>query len=358
MYPALTVLAELGDDADAVLWVGGENGMEADLVTRQNIPFSAVPAAGVHGVGLHRLPGNLIQLARGLSASRRILREFNPDVLLFTGGFVAVPMALMSIPVNSLLYVPDIEPGLALKTIARYSDRVAVTAPESQAYFSSKKQVVLTGYPVRRELRSWTRADGQTALGLQADIPTLLIFGGSKGARSLNRAALANLPQLLSLAQVIHLSGQLDWQDVDSAAKSLPANLAQRYHAFPYLHEEMGAALACADLVVSRAGASTLGEFPLFGLPAVLVPYPYAWRYQKVNAQYLAQRGAAVVIEDQNLPSQLLPAVSELIGNEEKLGSMRRAMQALARPQAAEEIANLLRELAQKAPRKGRRTTW
>lgn len=358
MYPALTVLAELGDDADAVLWVGGENGMEADLVKRQNIPFSAVPAAGVHGVGLRRLPGNVAQLARGLSASRRILREFQPDVLLFTGGFVAVPMALVGIPVNSLLYIPDIEPGLALKTIARYSDCVAVTAPESQAYFSPKKRVVLTGYPVRKELRSWTRVSGQAALGLRSELPTLLVFGGSKGARSINHATLAALPQLLTAAQVIHLSGQLDWEEVQAASKTLPTDLSSRYHAFPYLHEEMGAALASADLVVSRSGASTLGEFPIFGLPAVLVPYPYAWRYQKVNAQYLEQRGAAVVIEDQNLPAQLLPVVSELITNQGKLSGMRRAMQALSRPQAAEEIANLLRELARQAPRKGRRTTW
>lgn len=358
MYPALTVLAELGDEADAVLWVGGEKGMEADLVTRQKVPFAGIPAAGVHGIGMNRLPGNLLQLARGAFASRRILREFQPDVLFFTGGYVAVPMALMGIPINSLLYVPDIEPGLALKTLARFSDCLAVTAPESRRYFSPKKRVELTGYPVRPELMTWTRERARAALNLRGDLPVLLVFGGSKGARSINQAVAANLSHLLELAQIIHISGQLDWETISATAKNLPDHLTDRYHLFPYLHEEMGAALASADLAVSRAGASALGEFPLFGLPAVLVPYPYAWRYQKVNAHYLAERKAAVVLEDQHLQAELLPVVRNLLADQRKLNEMRSAMQSLSRPNAARDIANLLRELANRPARKGKRTLW
>lgn len=332
--------------------------MEADLVTRQNIPFAGIPAAGVHGVGLTRMPGNLLQLARGASASRRILREFQPDVLFFTGGYVAVPMALMGIPLNSLLYVPDIEPGLALKTLARFSDCLAVTVPESRQYFSPGKRVEITGYPVRPELFTWTRESGRAALNLRKDEPVLLVFGGSKGARSINQAVTARLTDLLELAQVVHISGQLDWEDVSAAAKNLPAHLGDRYHPFPYLHEEMGAALASADLAVSRAGASVLGEFPLFGLPAVLVPYPYAWRYQKVNADYLARRKAAVVLEDQRLHAELLPVVRNLLADPHRLSEMGAAMHSLSRPNAARDIASLLRELADRPARKGKRTLW
>jgi UDP-N-acetylglucosamine--N-acetylmuramyl-(pentapeptide) pyrophosphoryl-undecaprenol N-acetylglucosamine transferase len=113
----------------------------------------------------------------------------------------------------------------------------------------------------------------------------------------------------------------------------------------PYLHE-MGAALAAADLAVTRAGASTLGELPLFGLPAVLVPYPYAWRYQKVNADYLVRREAAILIQDEQLSAELLPAVQRLSRDPQQLHKMRSAMQALAQPQAAQHIAGLVRELA------------
>jgi UDP-N-acetylglucosamine--N-acetylmuramyl-(pentapeptide) pyrophosphoryl-undecaprenol N-acetylglucosamine transferase len=336
------------DNITDLLWVGGEGGMEGDLVKRQGIPFTTIPAAGVHGVGLRALPRNLVQLGRGVFASRRILRQFQPDALFFTGGYVAVPMALAGRRIPTLLYVPDIEPGLAIKSVSRFADRIAVTAEAAQKYFPSHAHTSVTGYPVRPDLASWDRKSGRRSLGLSEDLPVVLVFGGSKGARSINLTLLEYLPALLEIAQVIHISGELDWHRVETARKSLVSNHARRYHAFTYLHEEMGAALAGADLVISRAGASTLGEFPLFGLPAVLVPYPYAWRYQKVNADYLAQRGAAVIIEDSRLKEELLPTVSNLLANPTKLGAMRTSMRDLARPQAASDIAKQLLTLARK----------
>jgi len=332
--------------------------MEKDLVSRLQIPFRGIPAAGVHGVGLRALPGNLMRLAKGTIASRQILREFQPDVLFFTGGYVAVPMALMSIPRNSLLYVPDIEPGLALKTLARFADCIAVTAEESRKFFSSGKRVVVSGYPVRPEIMKWDRRAGRARFGIEEQEKVLLVFGGSKGARSINQALWSVLPELLGRMQVIHVTGQGDWPLVDEQRAQLSAEQLSRYHVFAYLHEEMGAALAAADLVVCRAGASTLGELPYFGLPAVLVPYPYAWRYQKVNAEYLASRGAAVVVENNDLAQQLLPVVTRLITEESRLAAMRSAMLGLAQPRAAEKIADLLRELAQSPAQKGRMTTW
>ncbi len=332
--------------------------MEKDLVSRLKIPFRGIPAAGVHGVGLRALPGNLLRLAKGVVASRRILREFQPDVLFFTGGYVAVPMALMGIPRNSLLYVPDIEPGLALKTLARFADCIAVTADESRKFFSAGKRVVVTGYPVRPELMKWNRSTGRAWFGIDAEAKVLLVFGGSKGARSINQALWSALPALLEEIQVIHITGQSDWGAVNAQRTQLPADLLPRYHAYPYLHEEMGAALAAADLAVCRAGASTLGELPHFGLPAVLVPYPYAWRYQKINAEYLASRGAAVVVENDDLANRLLALVPQLLNDESRLAAMRQAMLDLAQLRAAEKIADLLRELAQSPARKGRMTTW
>jgi UDP-N-acetylglucosamine--N-acetylmuramyl-(pentapeptide) pyrophosphoryl-undecaprenol N-acetylglucosamine transferase len=320
--------------------------MEAELVTRLNIPFTGIPAAGVHGVGLRSLPGNLIRLLRGALASSRILKDFRPDVLLFTGGYVAVPMALAARRLPSLLFVPDIEPGLALKVLARFASRIALTSEKSKSFFKNGKRLVVTGYPVRPELTAWTREKGRAALGLRHDAPVLLVFGGSKGARSINRALLASLHRLLDKIQVVHISGQLDWAEIIEAKKALPAELSANYHPFAYLHEEMGAALASADLAVSRAGASSLGEYPAFGLPAVLVPYPYAWRYQKVNADYLADHGAAVIVEDRTLNENFAAAVLNLLDDEQRLEAMRRAMGSLARPEAAQKIASLQLNLA------------
>jgi UDP-N-acetylglucosamine--N-acetylmuramyl-(pentapeptide) pyrophosphoryl-undecaprenol N-acetylglucosamine transferase len=205
--------------------------------------------------------------------------------------------------------------------------------------------VIVTGYPLRPELSSWERAKARIALGLSTRKPTLLIFGGSKGARSLNKAVLANLSALLELAEIVHISGQLDWDEVEEAEAGLKAKQKRRYHTFPYLHE-MGKALAAADLVVSRSGASSLGEFPFFGIPAVLVPYPHAWRYQKVNASYLAQNGAAVILDDSRLQVELLDTIKVLLDNPGKRESMQIAMRNLSKPDAAQAIASQLLDLA------------
>ena len=346
MYPALSVLQALKNDAQPVLWVGGEGGMEAGLVTQSGVPYTSIPAAGVHGVGLRTLPGNLLRLARGTQAARRILAEFRPDVLLFTGGYVAAPLAFSGRHIPSLVYCPDIEPGLALKFVGRFADRIAVTLDESRAYFPSKKRVTTTGYPLRPDFSGWDRTTARTHFGLSDDLPVLLVTGGSKGAQTINRAVQAILPELLATCQVLHLTGSVDWTYIQLAQAGLPPALRQRYHAFEFLSDDMGAALAAADLALSRSGASVLGEYPYFGLPAILVPYPFAWRYQKVNAAFLEKQGAALLLPDAEMPTRLLPAVQELFANASRLKSMQAAMLALARPNAAQEIAGLVRELA------------
>ena len=205
MYPALSVLKALGTDVEAVQWVGGEGGMEAELIQRESIPFAAIPAAGVHGVGLRSLPGNALRLVRGTFAARRILNQFKPDVVLFTGGYVAAPMAVAAGKIPMLLYVPDIEPGLALKFLSRFAHTIALTTADSRRYFNPKARTVVTGYPTRPELNGWTPEKGRAHLGLDAQLPSLLIAGGSKGARTINQPVFAQLPALLEL----ELSGDI-----------------------------------------------------------------------------------------------------------------------------------------------------
>ncbi len=347
MYPALAVLQTL-DKADVqTLWVGGADGMEADLVSRAGVPFESIPAAGLHGVGLRRVPGNLWRLGGGLWAVRRILQRFRPDVLFFTGGYVAMPVALAARSIHPrprvVLYVPDIEPALALKTLARFADHIALTTETSRQYFSATAPTTVTGYPIRPELTGWERPAARAHFGLSEDAPALLVFGGSLGARSINLAVQQHLPAILPAMQVLHITGQRDWEMMQAGMHTLPTDMQARYHMYPYLHgKEMGAALRAADLVLSRAGASSIGEFPYFGLPAILVPYPNAWRYQHVNATYLEQRGAACLLADAHLKNHLKDLVLELVRAPETLAAMRSAMQRLALPKAAENIGQLL----------------
>lgn len=352
MYPALSIQQALTDRVESILWVGGAGGMEAQLVSRQNIPFQSIPAAGIHGVGLRSLPGNLIKLVQGVSASAKILREFQPDVLLFTGGYVAVPMALAARKLPQLLYIPDIEPGLALKGLSRFADVIALTVPDSKQFFPGKKNFVVTGYPTRADLKKISRSAAHKQMRLNDELPVLLIVGGSKGARLINQAIQYNLTNLLHDFQVIHLTGELDWPEIQAQHAQLPAELASRYHIFPYLHEEMAAAFSSADIVISRSGASTLGELPFYGLPAILVPYPFAWHYQKVNADYLVSKGAALMLENSVLSDQLIPTLRYLMSDQKRLASMRSAMSFLACLDAAAKIADLVLNLAATADAK------
>ncbi len=322
--------------------------MEAQLIARAGLPFIGIPAGGLHGVALLNAVRNGWQLARGTFVALRYLQRERPAALLTTGGYISGPVAVAAswqhVPI--LVYVPDIEPAQSVKAVARLATRVGVTVEDSRAFLPAEK-VVVTGYPLGERITRWERAGGRAALKLPPDVAVLLVFGGSRGARSINRALLAHLAELTDLAEVVHISGELDWPQVAAARDNLPAHVKMHYHAYPYLHDEMGAAMAAADLVICRAGASILGEFPYFGLPSILVPYPYAWRYQKVNAMWLADRGAAVVIEDVALAEQMVSTVHTLLTDKPRREAMAAAARALARPDAAQRLAELLVALGQ-----------
>ncbi|MFQ5612405.1 MAG: undecaprenyldiphospho-muramoylpentapeptide beta-N-acetylglucosaminyltransferase, partial [Anaerolineae bacterium] len=346
VYPALAVVQELRRQATGqrspdeegleLLWVGSADGMEQELAARAGIPLATIPAAGLRGKNPVAAGRGLWALGRGYGHSLRLVRRFQPDALFVTGGYVCTPVTLAArrarVPV--LIYLPDIEPGLAIKFLSRFADRVAVTAPEAQRFFRPGLTVV-SGYPVRPELYQTQRGEARARLGLEPAEPVLLVFGGSRGARSINRAVGAAIEELLEAAQVVHISGHLDAGWMQARRSELGAAQQARYHLYRYLHAEMSDALAAADLVVSRAGASVLGEYPALGLPAILVPYPHAGAHQARNAAYLAGRGAAVVVNDADLATNLKGATLSLLADRARRAQMAAAARALARPRAA-----------------------
>jgi UDP-N-acetylglucosamine--N-acetylmuramyl-(pentapeptide) pyrophosphoryl-undecaprenol N-acetylglucosamine transferase len=211
------------------------------------------------------------------------------------------------------------------------------------------EKLVVTGYPVRPELRAATQLSQGEALSrfdLQPGRPTLFVFGGSRGAQKINQALRGILPELLLRAQVIHVSGTLTWPEVQANWQGLAEEQKRWYRPYPYLHEQMGAAYRAADLVVARAGASMLGECPAFGLPAILVPLAWAWRYQKVNADYLTERGTAVQLTDETLPEQLLPTILRLLADAATLARMSQAASTLDEPEGAKNLARLIMDTA------------
>jgi UDP-N-acetylglucosamine--N-acetylmuramyl-(pentapeptide) pyrophosphoryl-undecaprenol N-acetylglucosamine transferase len=334
--------------SDEILYIGVGGAVEEELARRAGIPFRAIESGQVRGMAPWVAARNLLKAAKGSRQARSLMAEFRPDVVFVTGGFVAGPVVLaasrVGLPV--FIYLPDVEPGLAIQRMSRFARKVGVTFPEVARYFPGK--AVVTGYPVRSDILSLAgqKAMARQRLGLGQEEPVLLVFGGSRGARSINQALLATLPALLPRCQVVHISGTLDWPEVEAFAQSLPQPLRPRYHAYPYLHDEMPLALAAADLGVARAGASTLGEFPALALPSILVPYPYSGQHQDNNAVYLADRGAAIKLTDAELKTRLASAILELLDDPATLRAMATAAQALSRPNAAATIAAQLIGLA------------
>ena len=313
---------------------------------------------------------NLAKMLAGISQSLQILEDFRPQACFATGGYVMAPVAIAcrmrSVPV--MIYLPDMTPGLAVRWLSRLAQRVAVSFPEVAGFFGPK--AVVTGYPVRADLLKATEdlrfadaTDGPLAkrqtrraarqrltrklgLDLEDGLPLLLVFGGSQGARTINRAVWQAAPTLLPACQILHVIGTRDWPLLEQEGPPLwDSPLAYRYHPVAYLHEEMAWALASADLAVARAGASVLAEFPLARLPSVLAPLPGAGSHQRPNAQKLAESGGTIIIEDGQLAERLEPTIAALLADESRRLAMAAAVGALARPQAADNIARELQRL-------------
>jgi undecaprenyldiphospho-muramoylpentapeptide beta-N-acetylglucosaminyltransferase len=345
IYPALAVVEALrrSGTPHTITFVGSTDGFERPLVEQSGVPldhYAEVSAGPLNGVSAVRAARSAAQIAWGVGQAARLVKQQRPQAVLLTGGWPNVPVALAAwaLRVPMLVYLPDIEPGQTIRYLAKIAPRVAVTVEASQRYFKPG-QTVVTGYPLRQQMLTATREAGQAHFGLDPARRTLLVFGGSRGARSINQALERILPELLADGvQVIHVTGTLDWERSQAAVQPHPD-----YHAYSYLHESMALALAAADVALCRAGASTLGELPHFGLPAVLVPYPHAWRYQRTNADWLAERGAAIRLNDEDMPDQLLPTLRRLLQDTVQWEAMRKAARSVAREGATALAQELIR---------------
>lgn len=351
MYPILAVVGQLRTENRSLLevcYVGNASGIEANLSIKADLPFEGINTARLRGSAPWALPSRLGKLAWGTAQSIRIVDRFGPQAILATGGYVCAPLILAAWirDVPSLIHLPDLEPGLAIRVLARFATRIAVSFPGSSRFFPPGKAVI-TGYPVRAELFRADKVTSRQRLGLDERERTLLVFGGSQGAHSINVAVSEVLIELLRICQVVHVSGEADEPWLQAQKDELPDALARRYGVYAYLHNEMIDALAAADLVIARAGAATTAEFPALALPSILIPYPYAGRHQESNADYMVEMGAAVKISDADLgKGLLLTTVTALFEDRHKLSRLSDGARRLAQPEATQRIAHLLREIA------------
>lgn len=358
IYPALAIAGALReqDPAARFLFIGTGHGLEAELVPRAGYTLEKVELYGFQRRLSWRNVKNLYLLAASLWQVRRILREFRPDVVVGTGGYVCGPVVAQAarLGIPTLIQEQNALPGVTNKILGRMVDVVALGYAEAAASFAGRKaRIVVTGNPVRPDLLCEERAAACRFFGLNPELPVVLVTGGSQGARSVNQAALAMLLRCVKEnkpVQILHITGQTDYNNIIRSLESAglaPNDPAAIFRVLPYVHE-MPKALAAATLAISRAGAIGLAELSLRGVPAILVPYPYAAEnHQEINARSLEKRGAAIMVRDAELTGEVLfEIVDRLLGDSARLQEMAAAAVEAAHPEATAAIAGLVRQLA------------
>lgn len=318
--------------------------------------FEFIQAGAMRGRSPGALAGGLVRNARGLGSAGRIIQRYRPHVVLATGGFVCVPVVLAArlLGVPSVIYLPDLRPGWAVRFLARIATAVAVSFDEVVPHITSRR-VEVTGYPVRPDFASWTRESAKRRFALPPDELMVLVLGGSQGARRINDAIAGNAARILQDAAVIHSTGPSHFDSISNRLESLPNPLRGRYKVYPYLTTELAPAVVASDVVVSRAGASVLGEIPAAGTVGVLVPYSHAGAHQYLNAEFLSRNGAAVVVDEKTAESGgLTPVVLDLLAQPNRRAAMSAASRRLARPDAARQIFALMCDVAGNRKREAR----
>jgi UDP-N-acetylglucosamine--N-acetylmuramyl-(pentapeptide) pyrophosphoryl-undecaprenol N-acetylglucosamine transferase len=345
IYPGIAVAGEImrRDMASVVRFVGTAHGLESRLVPESGFELSIIESAGLKNVSLAAKVRGLILLPKSFFAARRVIRDFRPDIVIGAGGYVSGPVllaaSLMRLP--TLVMDSNALPGWTNRVLARFVDKAAVSFPEALGYFRGKG--VLTGNPVRQEFFEIPAKQRDSSRF------SLLVFGGSQGARAINQAVIAALPLLSaqrSLLHVTHQTGEAEFEKTRSGYAN--AGWSDAADVKPYI-DNMMSEFSNADLIICRAGATTSAELVAAGKAAIMVPFPLAADdHQRRNAEALQSAGATRMILQKDLSGARLAAeISSLIGSPAEIDRMETASRKLARRDAAAATVNLIEELVE-----------
>ncbi len=359
LFPGLAVAEELKqrNASTEVIFVGTEHGIEARVVPREGYPIRFLRAEGIVGVSPVKKIRAIFRAFLSTVDSYRIIKTVKPDMVIGVGGYASGALVLvahfMSIP--TMILEQNSMPGLTNKILGKFVNSICVTYQESISFFPREK-TFLTGNPVRLQVLKGSIESAYRLFSLEEGLFTIFTFGGSAGARSINTAmvdALNHLYDLKDQIQFFHQTGVRDYENVREAYRK--AGFKGTITPFVY---QMGEAYAVADIVVSRAGATTLAEITTLGKPSILVPYPYAaGNHQELNAKKLVEIGAAKMIPDRELNGEALAAsIRELYLNESLRIEMRKNSRTVGRPEACEKIVDIALSLMKQSGGNGHQT--
>ncbi|MEU6375492.1 UDP-N-acetylglucosamine--N-acetylmuramyl-(pentapeptide) pyrophosphoryl-undecaprenol N-acetylglucosamine transferase [Streptomyces sp. NPDC046909] len=362
-YPALTAvrtlqsrLASRGAGLD-VVWVGEADSLESRVAVGEGIRFESVAVGKIrrskNPIKLVS-PANIADMSRvplGVLQARKAVTAFGPDVVLATGGYVAVPVGVAATRlcrVPLVVHEQTVRLGLANRTLAGAATRIAVSSPSTLPLLpeSVRAAAVVTGNPVRPEVFTGQAQKAVHALGLHGfdgRLPTVYVTGGAQGSQQVNHLVRDVLPWLLGHANVVHQCGPGNVDELRRETAQLPAASAARYHLAGYMGAELPNVFALADVVISRSGAGTIAELTALGKPAVFVPLATSAGNEQVhNARHLADAGAAVALTGEVTPEQLRAAVAPLLTDPGQRAAMAERARAHGRPDAAERLVDVV----------------
>lgn len=353
IYPALAVAGELRrrNPAVQIMYIGTSAGLEARLVPREELDFETLDIQGFRrSLSIHNLH-TVRKFFRAVRVSKKLLRQFQPQVVLGTGGYVCGPVlyAASRLGLPTVIHEQNVIPGLTNRFLARRVDAVAVSFPKGEQAFPQARLVRYTGNPRATEVAQASKKKGLSFLGLADEAPVVLMVGGSRGARPLNEAFFAALPRLLKQREVhyVYVTGEIHYEEIKNQLSSAGL-VAPNLHLYPFLHN-MPDVLAAASVVISRAGASFLAELTALGVPALLVPSPYVTNnHQEKNAQWLVKEGAAAMLRESELSGEALAEVVEhWLSQPRLLDKMRQASLKLGDRQALYNLCGLMEQMAE-----------
>lgn len=342
IYPGIAVANEImrRDPSSEVLFVGTSRGLETRIVPDNGFQLSLIHSAGLKSVGIKGTVKGVMTLPRSFVESRRLLREFRPSVVVGAGGYVSGPVLMMAVVMGIPTVVMDSNalPGFTNRRLAKFVDRAALTFNEALPYFGKKGTV--TGNPVRKEFFGVKpkHRNGETSV---------LIFGGSQGARAINNAMIGALDHLNGTRETMHVVHQTGEADFDNVRIAYQEHGWETADVRPYISDMM-AEFEKADILVCRAGATTCAEIAAAGKAAIMIPLPTAADdHQRKNAEAMQNAGAVkMLVQDQLTPESLASTLRELADSPDEIASMEKAARGLAREDAAEATVDIIEDLA------------
>ncbi|MCI1986004.1 MAG: undecaprenyldiphospho-muramoylpentapeptide beta-N-acetylglucosaminyltransferase [Lactobacillus sp.] len=347
IYPALALLEQLKARGllDEVLYIGTEKGLESRIVPKAGIPFATIELQGFKRKLTLENVKTVTVFLQGLGKAKKILRDFKPDVVVGTGGYVsgAILFEAARLHIPTVIHEQNSVAGVTNKFLARFVDKIGIVFPEVAAAFPANK-IATVGNPRAQQVADLKPNDRLADFGLDPKRRTLLIFGGSRGAPKINQAVQEALPAFGQADfQTLFVTGRRHFESVQSQLHGLPANVK----VVPYV-DDMPAILPDIALVIGRSGATSIAELTALGIPSILIPSPnVTHNHQMINAQSLGKAGAAVVIPETALTADFATTVVDLMQDDARLVEMTRAAKHLGVPDASDRLIALMQAAIQ-----------